>query len=122
MKTDAEYVDEVMSQSLLKSFDSVKEGENDAYLRKRALSWEEASESSKKMKQLNPMEGNPPARIGDLLDLMRTLFTSFCADLQDMHGEVTSTFENRFTSFETKHTDTVMKVVHVEIDSVKKDF
>ena len=114
MNADAEYVDEVMSQSWLKPVEPVKEGENDAASRKRALSGDEASESSKKMKS---SEG-----VADLLDLMRTQFTSFRADLQEMRSEMTSTFENRFASFETKLTDTVMKVVHEEIDSVKKDF
>lgn len=45
---DAEYVNEVMSQSLLKSVEPVKEGENDASSRKRALSGDEANDSSKK--------------------------------------------------------------------------
>ena len=39
-----------------------------------------------------------------------------------MRSEMTSTFESRFTSFEAKLTNTVMKVVHEEIESVKKDF
>ena len=35
---------------------------------------------------------------------------------------MSSTLESKFTSFESKLTGTVMKVVHEEIDSVKKDF
>ena len=117
MKSDAEYVDEVMSQSLLKPVSVVKEGENDVYSRKRALSGDDEGETSKKLKQQSPAEG-----ICDLVDLMKSQFTSFRSDLQEMRSEMTSTFESRFTSFEAKLTNTVMKVVHEEIDSVKKDF
>ena len=68
-------------------------------------------------KKLKPAEG-----ISDLVDLMKAQFTSFRADFQDMRNEMSSTLESKFTSFESKLTGTVMKVVHEEIDSVKKDF
>ena len=117
MKSDAEYVDEVMSLSLLKPVSVVKEGENYVYSRKMALSGDDEGKTSKKLKQQSPAEG-----ICDLVDLMKSQFTSFRSDLQEMRSEMTSTFESRFTSFEAKLTNTVMKVVHEEIDSVKKDF
>ena len=60
--------------------------------------------------------------MSDLLDLMKAQFTSFRADFRDMRNEMSSTLESKFTSFESKLTGTVMKVVHEEIDSVKKDF
>ena len=58
----------------------------------------------------------------DLVELMKAQFTSFRMDLQDMRGEMASTIKSRFTSFESKLTDTVMKVVHEQTDSVKKMF
>ena len=116
VSNDAEYVENVMmSQSLLKPVvSSVKEGDSDGSSRKRALSGDDDNEASKKLK---PAEG-----ISDLVDLMKAQFTSFRADFQDMRNEMSSTLESKFTSFESKLTGTVMKVVHEEIDSVKKDF
>ena len=118
MASDAEFVGTIMmSQSILQPVDTVKEGENDNASRKRALSGEVDSEAPKKPRQVYSTDGS-----SDLLELMKAQFTSFRADLKDMRNEMSATLDSKFISFEAKLTGTVMKVVHEEIDSVKKNF
>ena len=115
VSSDAEFVENVMaSQSLINPVPTSGEGKDECHTRKRALSGNDDSEAPKKLKSDEGMS--------DLLDLMKAQFTSFRADFKDMRNEMTTTLESKFTSFESKLTGTVMKVVHEEIDSVKKDF